>query len=222
MPIKKILSFLIASFVAFFLGGCGGPPTVATISIIGENSSTLQAMMSLKDSFESRNPSIHLQFNPNTFEEARTKSDQDFVEKKGQYDIILQYNFTLSSSVRNNYVYMINDLTKDIPAEKKSFESDIFPNLWNELGYYYNDALNPTAGKKMVSYPYIGISMVLMYNKPMFENEANKADYQKKYGQPLNVPSSWEDMLKAAEFFTDRQKGTFGICMEGAAFYLNP
>ncbi len=187
-----------------------------TISIIGENSSTLQAMMDLKVAYEAENPSINLDFKPNKFEDALTKSNQDFANGTGLYDIVIQYNFTLSPSVRNGYVYLINDLSSSIPKEKKQFESDIFPDLWKEVGYYYKDAANPTAGSMMVSYPYVGISMVLMYNKPMYTDVNNQAAYLKKYGKSLELPTTWEELYKQAEFFTNKDKKTYGICMEGA------
>lgn len=187
-----------------------------TITFLGENSSTLKAMIALKPEYDKSGPDVLVDYKPNTFDDALTKSNQDFANKTGLYDIVVQYNFTLSSSVRNNYVYDISELTKNIPAQEKAFEQDIFPALWKEVGYYYNDAADPSKGTRMVSYPYVGISMVLMYNKKMFDDPANKTAYQARYGKALIPPDNWKDYYNIAQFFTDPAKHTYGVCMEGA------
>ena len=187
------------------------------LAVIGENSSTLSAMMALEKEYEQQENSIDVKYFPSSFDDALEKSSQDLSSGKGQYDIILQYNFTLSPSVRNNYVYDISELTNGVSKEKMKFEADIFPNLWQETGYYYKNDLDPSAGTKMVSYPYLGISMVLMYNKTLFNDRANREAYQNKFGKSLAVPSSWDDYLQVAEFFTNKEKGTYGVCIEGQA-----
>lgn len=188
----------------------------AKITILGENSATIQAMMSEEKTYESAHPNIDLDFKPNTFDDAFKKSNQDFANGTGIYDIILQYNFTLSSSVRNRYVYLIEELTKDVPPETKAFERDIFPELWKEIGYYYKDAKDSSKGLVKVGYPSAGLSMLLMYNKTMFEDLDNQQNYQKAYGEKLAIPTNWDEYYKVAQFFTNSKKGTYGVCIEGA------
>jgi len=186
------------------------------LTVLGENSSNLQAMESLKADYE-KSSDVKIEFKPNTFEDAFSKANQDFANKTGLYDIVLQYNFSLSSFVRNNYVYNIDELSKDIPESQKTFENDLFPNAWQEVGYYYKDASNPNAGTMKVGYPFAANSMLLVYNKEMFENAENKAAYKKKYNEELAVPTDWDHYKKAAEFFTNPAKNIFGVCLQGAA-----
>lgn len=223
MKIRKLLLVTLTLVVSVFVQ-CSQENKAgdkkATLSIIGENSSTLTAMMSLKDSYEKSNPNVHLAFKPSTFDEALEKSSSDFSNGSGLYDIILQYNFTLSPSVQNGFIYKIGELTDSMPKSKMEFEKDIFPGLWQEVGYYFKDIKNPAKGTEMISYPYVGISMVLMYNKTMFDDEANKAAFQTKYNRPLTVPVTWEELYQVSEFFTNPSKKTYGICMEGNGPYL--
>lgn len=215
---KSLLTVLIVSVLYLSCSDAGSTSTSsepATISIIGENSSTLNAMMAMKAEYEKKDSTVRLNYLPSDFKDALEKSNQDFSQGKGAYDVVLQYNFTLSPSVRNNYVYRISELTNTISQQDKQFEAQIFPALWQETGYYYINDLNPSAGNQMISYPYLGISMVLMYNKKLFEDPVNKSNYQAKFGKSLTVPTTWEDYYNVAAFFTNPAKKTYGVCIEG-------
>ena len=187
-----------------------------TLTVLGENSSNLQAMETLKGGYE-KNFNVKIEFKPNTFEDAFNKANQDFANKTGLYDIVLQYNFSLSSFVRNRYVFNIDDLSKDIPVDQKSFEKDLFTNAWQEVGYYYKNPSNKAEGTMKVGYPFAANSMLLVYNKEMFENADNKVRYQEKYKEALTVPNDWEHYKRVAGFFTNPDKKTFGVCLQGAA-----
>jgi multiple sugar transport system substrate-binding protein len=183
-----------------------------TITVIGENSSTIQALQSLEKDYESKNPTINLDFKPSSFDDAFNKSNQDFANGTGLYDIVMQYNFSLSSFVRNDYVYKIDDLLKDVPDSLKAFEQDLFPNAWKEVGYYQDDK----TGLTKVGYPFAANSMLLMYNKTLFENPKQREAYKAKYKEDLQVPTTWEQFYRVAEFFTQPQNKTYGVCLQGA------
>ena len=216
---SKSYLILTISMIAIILQACqesNNNKKNVEITILGENSSNLQAMEALKGDYEIQNK-VKINYKPNTFEDAFTKSNQDFANKTGLYDIVLEYNFSLSSFVRNGYVYNIDELTKNIPANEKNFESDLFPNTWQEVGYYYKNPLNISEGTMKVGYPFAANSMLLVYNKEMFEDADNKATYQKKYKEELTVPKDWLHYKRVAEFFTNPEKKTFGVCLQGAA-----
>jgi multiple sugar transport system substrate-binding protein len=213
MKTKHNLYILIIQ--VFLLLSCNNKKQV-TLTVLGENSSNLQAMQLIKNDYE-KNSNVKIEFKPNTLEDAFSKSNQDFANKTGLYDIVLQYNFSLSSFVRNGYVYSIDELSKNTPNEQKKFESDLFSNAWKEVGYYYKNPSNPAEGTMKVGYPFAANSMLLVYNKDMFENVENKQAYKKKYNEDLVVPIDWEHYKKVAEFFTNPNKKTFGVCLQGAA-----
>jgi multiple sugar transport system substrate-binding protein len=185
------------------------------INIIGENSSTIQALISLEKDYELKNPNIDLVFHPNTYDDAFNKSNQDFTNKTGLYDIVLQYNFSLTSFVGNKYVYPIDELLQQLPNVDKSFESDLFPNAWTEVGYFYKDINNQKSGTVKVGYPFAANSMLVMYNKEMLENEQNKTNFKIRYGKDLVPPDNWDDFYMIAEFFTNKSADTYGVCLEG-------
>ncbi len=206
--------YLLVLSVYFFVTACRDRQNKLTI--LGENSSSIQAMQALKQDYEKDN-SVTLDFRPNTFEDAFNKANQDFANKTAQYDIVLQYNFSLSSFIRNNYVYKLNELKKEYPFADSSFEKDIFSNVWKEVGYYYTDTSNANKGDiAPVAYPFAANTMLLVYNKEMFDNPEQQQAYLKKYGEPLKVPTDLASFQKVAAFFTQPEKNLHGVCLQGS------
>jgi multiple sugar transport system substrate-binding protein len=221
MKHKTIVLSIFFSAILMLFWNCGGyDKNQVTLTVLGENSSNLQAMESLKGDYEKK-AGVKIDFKPNTFEDAFNKANQDFANKTGLYDIVLQYNFSLSSFVRNNYVYSLDELTKNIPADQLSFENDLFPNAWQEVGYYYKNPSNPSEGITKVGYPFAANTLVLVYNQSLLNDPAQQAAYKKKYNEDLAVPADWDHFKRIAEFFTqnDTQKGkkNYGVCLQGAA-----
>ncbi len=213
---KKII-FILSVIAACLSCNVSDKEQVTNITVIGENAATIQALMSLGGEYEAGHKNIKIDFKPNTFEDAFTKSNQDFANGTGLYDVVLQYNFALSSYVRNKYVYTPDELSKSIPDSLKLFEKDIFKNAWFESGYYYKDPQRPAAGITKVAYPIAANSMVLMYSKDLFMNASQQTNYKKRFGKDLKVPTTWEDFIQTAAFFTQPDKNVYGVCLEGAS-----
>ena len=191
-------------------------PTSDPISVIGEESASIQAVRELKSDYE-LNSSNAVEVLGYTFEESFERVNVDFASQAGRYDIVMQYNFSLSSFVRNNYVYSLDELkagTSDLSTE---FESDIFPNVWEEVGYYYTNPQSPREGIAAVGYPFAANTMLLAYNRHMFEDQENKQRYFDLYGEELLPPTTWQKFEQIARFFTDPTRDTFGIAMHGSA-----
>jgi len=215
----KEMKYILYLFLAITIVGCkyGNKDTAKhEITILGENAATIQAMMSFEKDFEKRYPEVDLVFKPNSYDDAFTKANQDFANGTGLYDIVMQYNFSLSSFVRNDYIYNMEPLLKNIPDSLKTFEKDIFPNAWKEVGFYTDLAKKDKSSMIKVGYPWASNTMLLMYNKSMFEDSANKTRYKKKYKEDLSIPVDWDHFIKVADFFTDKNKKKYGICLQGA------
>lgn len=60
-------------------------------------------------------------------------------------------------------------------------------------------------------------SKVLMYRKSLFEDANNQTKFKEAYGYDLVVPTTWEEYLDAAEFFTDAENGMYGTAVYGAS-----
>lgn len=212
----SIITTVVAITILFqACNGCNNSSKKVTLTVLGENSSNLQSMQALKGDYEQDN-NIVINYKPNTFEDAYNKANQDFSTKAGQYDIVLQYNFSLSNFVRNKYVYTYDELSNSVSEQEKSFETDIFPNAWKEVGYYYKNPNNPSEGMTKIGYPFAANTMLLAYNKQFFEAKENKENYKIKYNKELAVPTTWNEYKQIADFFTNKQKGTYGVCIQGA------
>jgi ABC-type glycerol-3-phosphate transport system substrate-binding protein len=151
---KKGIFFFIT--LVFFVLGCNNSNKV-NLNIIGENASNLKALNALKTEYETKT-GIKISYHPYSFDDAFTKANQDFATGSGIYDIVMQYNFSLSSFVRNDYVYKIGDIRNNIPKEKMQFESDLFQNAWHEIGYFKDQ--NDTSEVK-IGYPFATNTMIL-------------------------------------------------------------
>ena len=216
----RILNIFLVLSISIFLIGCnssgdGDGDDNLTLTLIGEDSATLNAIGGLKSEYE-KETGIEIEIVALPFEEAMEKSNQDLRQGNGLYDILLQYNFSLSSYVRNNYVHSLDDLTRNIDASKLEFENDLFQADWEEVGYYYKDFEKPELGIKKVGYPFASNSMLLVYNKDWFDDPKYQKEFQETYGKDLVVPTTWEDLKEIAEFFTIPEKDMYGITMEGA------
>lgn len=208
--------FALAITAVAMLSSCGDKHSKSKITIIGENSSSIQSMQSLQKDYEAKS-GVKLDFKPNSFEDAFNKSNQDFANKTGLYDIVLQYNFSLSSFVKNNYVYNLKELKDESVNSNYDFEKDIFQNVWKEVGYYYKDPKSPNDNEvEVISYPFAANTMLLVYNKELFNDAQQQKNYLAKYGTELKVPTDMQTFKQVAEFFTQPDKGLKGVCLQGS------
>ena len=210
-----LISLITLCGLIFTLESC----ETTQLTILGEDSSNLQAFEALKNKYE-KESGVKLAFRPNTFEEAYEKANQDFIHQTGQYDIVMQYNFSLASYVRNNFVWTLDSLIQFATNPDTSFLKDKkFDFAWHEVGSYYRNPSNPQKGKiQRIGFPFATNTMLLVYNKRMFENQKNQDAFKKRYGRELTVPTDWEHFRQIAEFFT--KENTYGVCMQGTGDWL--
>ena len=186
----------------------------ATLVVLGEDSSNIQAMEELKDSYEKAN-GVRIHFDKATFDQAYKGAYQDLSSGTGINDIILQYNFSLASFARNDYVLWKADLVKLIPDEnQRTFEKDIFPNVWKEVGHYWMGA-GPDLREEAVGYPFAANTMLLVYNKDLFNDPRHKQAYEAKYKEPLAPPKDWGQFRQIADYFSPKEGSTKGLCLQG-------
>lgn len=210
-----LISLITLCGLIFTLESC----ETGQLTILGEDSSNLQAFEALKKQYE-KEFDVQLAFRPNTFEDAYEKANEDFIHHKGQFDIVMQYNFSLSSYVRNNYVWTVDSLIQLATDPDTSFlKGKKFEFAWKEVSSYYKNPSNPREGElQRIGFPFATNTMLLVCNRRMFENEKNKEAFKQKYGKELAFPTDWEHFRQIAEFFTKENK--YGICMQGTGDWL--
>ena len=206
--------------IVIFLSGCNKAPR--DVVILGEDSANINAMEQMRAKFESTG-STKLKFEKVSFADAETKATQDFFNQTGHYDVVLQYNFLLSTFVRNGYVSTLTELTKGVSKVELAFKAELFPAGWKEVGYYYQPPYTPQANAEPIGYPFALNTMLLVYNKDLFENPDRIRAYAvRSGGKALAPPKTWEEFRGIAEFFTDTtnvdsKKHTHGVVMQGAS-----
>lgn len=76
-------------------------------------------------------------------------------------------------------------------------------------------------GDHFIGMPVWTNSEILFYRTDLFEDETNKKDFEAKYGYALAAPTTWEQYLDMAEFFTrdtdgDGKVDLYGTDVKGA------
>ena len=214
--IIPIILIILVGLYVYFIDSTDNENTLpkteqVTIRVIGEDSSNLSAIATLAKEYK-ENTGVNIEIIARSFEEAFTKSNQDFVNHSGLYSIVLQYNFALNPFVSNDYVYKLNELKQLLPKSDYAFESKIFEKAWKEVGYYQvNDKIKP------IAYPFATNTMLLVYNKKFFNDERYTAAYEEQSGVPLKVPTTWDEYKKVAEFFSRMDSNLSGVALQGAA-----
>ncbi|NUQ64959.1 MAG: extracellular solute-binding protein, partial [Pirellulales bacterium] len=74
---------------------------------------------------------------------------------------------------------------------------------------YYGEY--PTGSGKYYAYPTEGDANGWAYRKDLFENPDEMAAFEEKYGYPLAVPETWEQLRDIAEFFTRPDENLYGV-----------
>ena len=216
-PVVVCLS--LALILAATISACTGSKSIV-ITVLGEDSSNLQAMKALAPAFEkdmaSKGRKVAIAFEPASFEDARDRADQDFRSGSGKYDIVLQYNFSLAEYASKNYVFKARELLPIVPEGlPKQVEDSLFQNVWREVGYYYTNEANHGAGMEAVGYPFAANTMLLVYNRSFFDDSAKKERFLQKYKRELKPPTTWNEFRDVAAFMTDAAKGQCGLALQG-------
>lgn len=191
-----------------------------SIVIMGEDTANIQSLMELEDKYEKLNPEIDLIFKPNSLGGLDKKALEDLRSNKSNYDIILQYGHALATYVEKDFVYDIDEVMEKygVSENEVTFEDDLFQNVWKSISWYYEDDTKSVIDK--VVYPCSANTTLLVYNKEMFENENNKVIFKEKYGYDLIPPSTWKEFYDVSEFFTNKDKGIYGVALEGEDEYI--
>ncbi len=109
----------------------------------------------------------------------------------GQFDVVMhfpRYNGELSVA---GYLRPMDDLIEKYNAGP----------LFDNISDYYRK-LYTVFEEKTVAAPVDGDVAMMYYRKDAFDNPEAKSRYEAKFGKPLEVPTTWEDFMNIAEFFT--------------------
>lgn len=212
---------LLILFVMLFASGCGSNQ----ITVLGEKLSTTDAIQELVKDFEqSTGGKIKVKFVTADYVTMSRKAMDDLANKTAVYDIILEYNTALASYVQNNYVLTLEELKSPSFANRLGSEIqnrlnnidqfDLMEKAWKEIGWY-----KTKDGKyQPVALPFAANTMLLCYNKSLFNDPVHKERYEATYREPLAVPTTWIQFENIAKYFSSQPR-LYGIVLQGAAPY---
>lgn len=222
----RVLGFIALAVIVVVVGWIafrslkhrGSEPIV--IRVLGEDSSNLRAMQKLAPVFEKelagRGVSVEIKFEAVSFEDAGDLAFQDFKNRAGKYDIVLQYNFSLADYASNNYVFRTKELAPLVPqGEPEEVEKSLFPKVWREVGWYYAHGSHADQAIEAVGYPFAANTMLLVYNRRFFDDPKIQARYQNAFHKKLEPPATWNDFKQQAAFFTTASDAHCGVALEG-------
>ncbi|WP_229678580.1 ABC transporter substrate-binding protein [Neptunicoccus cionae] len=162
-----------------------------TITIATVNNGDMIRMQGLTEDFTSKNPDIKLEWV--TLEEnvLRQRVTQDIAAKGGQFDVMTIGTYEVPIWGAQDWLVSLDDL----PAEWD--KDDILPAIRGGL----------TVDGNLYAAPFYGESSMVMYRKDLMANA----------GMEMPEAPTWDEIAKAAEAMTDKEKGIYGICLRGKA-----
>ncbi|RSK25807.1 extracellular solute-binding protein [Bacillus sp. HMF5848] len=207
---KKLLFSLLTLFLLVGMTACGSSESSSkdagkdaskdvTLTILVEAGSPGEMVAKeTKAEFEAANPGVTLVV--------------DAVPYSGIYD-------KLSTEIKSGNI--IHDVATLDVLWLSAFKNGIEP-----LNSYVTDEMTAdflptmlngaTLDGELLGMPMWINSKVLMYRTSLFEDADNQSKFKTEYGYDLQVPTTWEEYLDVAAFFTDADSNFFGTAVYGA------
>lgn len=199
------IRLLQLGLLIIFLSSCGSDQ-IEKIKILGEDSSNLQAYASISEIYQS-NGGGEIEFIRVRYEDVLQKSNQDFQNDTGLYDIVLNYNFALPNYVNKKWVYELDEINKLSSHGLPLLDGRLFENQWKEVGFF-KDRKDPTNIREVkVGYPFAANTMVLVYNKRLVGDNSELG---------LKVPETWEEFIDIAKRISESSQNNKGVVLQGA------
>jgi len=123
--------------------------------------------------------------------------------KNGDFDIAhINTDWIYEGYVNQSFELLNPYINKNKPAD--------FPNGWSRslLGLQ-------RFGWEIVGLPFHDGPECFIYRKDLFENPAERLNYEKRYGQQLEIPKTWEDFWQIARFFNRPDQNFYGCIFAG-------
>lgn len=126
------------------------------------------------------------------------KESLDMVGGTNAYDVIT-WNVSWKAQWANNGLLLpLDDYVKNSNPAELNF-NDITPILTKTGGYWEG---------KLYGLPYYTYTQGMFYRCDLFEDPGEKAAFQAKYGYPLDIPTTYDQMADIAAFFTRKSGDT--------------
>jgi multiple sugar transport system substrate-binding protein len=134
-----------------------------------------------------------------------------FAQHKTNFDAAVGDSQWIGQGVIDHYYV---DLTSWIKANMPV--NDFITNLFAAYSQYPQRTPGTTGGLDLAHGHFYGVpweadALIWAYRKDWFADPANQAAFKAKYGYPLAVPKTLDQLQDIADFFTQPSKGQYGI-----------
>lgn len=158
----------------------------------------------------------------------QTKVFAELATQSSYYDIILidtPWMPALTKQIEPLIAFIEDPAISD-PAQLAI--DDFIPRVFFDTAVYHPDdshrefpgpqdkvdvAAIKAAGFEIYGLPIQANALTLSYRKDLFENPDEQAAFLAEYGRPLAVPSTWDEFLEVAKFFTRPDEGLWGTTL---------
>ncbi|WP_088917666.1 ABC transporter substrate-binding protein [Granulosicoccus antarcticus] len=182
---------VIALTVAAMAASVSLAASAETLTIATVNNGDMVRMQKLSGEFTKANPDIDLEWVTLEENALRQKVTTDIATKGGQFDIMTIGTYEVPIWAKQGWLLELDGLPDDYDTD------DILPGIRGGL----------SMDDKLFAAPFYGESSMVMYRKDLME----------KAGMEMPEDPTWEFIGKAARAMTDKDAGTYGVCLRGKA-----
>jgi multiple sugar transport system substrate-binding protein len=122
--------------------------------------------------------------------------------KSTEWDMVVGDSQWLGQGATSSYYVDMTDFMKSNGIDKS-----VTPATLQYYGEY------PAGSGKYWGFPTEGDADGWAYRKDLFEDQANKDAFKKQYGYDLAVPKTYKELTDMAKFFTQKDKGIYGVAI---------
>src|ERR1051325_9054215 len=134
----------------------------------------------------------------------------EFARHGSTYDLVVFDSQEMSEYADRGHVELLNPRLEASTKLKASVFDEFALRQYAEY---------PEGSHNLYALPINQDCMGLVYRKDLFDDPKERAAFQRKYQRPLAVPTTYDQMLDIAAFFTRPSRNLYGIALYGSEDY---
>jgi multiple sugar transport system substrate-binding protein len=207
-PLSKAATF--ALIVLFLFLPNSGPAQAQTVTIRLAGDEWFLASLAKTEMIEvfEKQTGIHVDVVYRNDRTIMSDLDRGAQSDDGLLDVVVMRHRLLGALIQKGQVQPIDSLLADRTLHDASFmpQQQLFSNWWRELSSYANH---------MYGYPFTCLTTFLCYRKDLLEVRSNQLNFKARYHRELRAPTTWQEYLQLAEFFTRPDDQFYGTYIQG-------
>jgi multiple sugar transport system substrate-binding protein len=173
-----------------------------TLNAIGFESCITDGLKKQAEAYMKENPNVKVNVEATAYTNLHEKQVVELSGGTGAYDVYSVVTDWMPEYMAAGFLEPLDDyMAKSQPVD--------WPNTWTKgLLKFVTHTDN-----KVYGLPHHDGPQLLYYRKDLFEDAKNQADFKAKYGYDLEPPTTWQQFLDIATFFTDPAKDMWGTVL---------